>query len=163
QSFQPAPAGAHAPYGGYGSPCGRLMKSKPVQVVYGPGTFLNRAVAAVNLQTQALLKSAQQAVSSAQQAAYQLAIGRHMSRAQAISWIRQAVKMPMFHLSYGGTYTVSGVPVVINDLASRITSSIAGMLVAAVLVMAATLMLVFRRRLRLLPLAIALMVVGITF
>ena len=56
--------------------------------------------------------------------------------------------MPMFRLAYGGTYTVSGVPVVTNDLASEITGSIAGLLVAAVLVMAATLLIVFRSRLR---------------
>ncbi len=250
QSFQPAPPGAHAPYGGYGSPCGALMKNKPVQVVYGPGTFLNRAVAAVNQQVQSLLTSAQQTVTNAQQAAYQLALARHMTRgqagqaansagqlaqqqeeqqlatlylqsgingtpriddpqfipeivfdqtrgvnqpksrfaylfptdssaliqvrlkaslsdaqqAQAIKWIRQAIAMPMFKLSYGGTYTVSGVPVVINDLAAQITSSIAVLLIAAVLVMALTLLIVFRRRrLRLLPLGIALAVVGITF
>ena len=71
--------------------------------------------------------------------------------------------MPMFHLAYGGTYTVSGVPVVTNDLASEITGSIGGLLVAAVLVMAATLLIVFRSRLRLLPLAVALAAVGITF
>src|SRR5690242_8293667 len=40
-SFAPAPPGAHAPYGGYSSPCGQLAKHKPVRVVYGPGTFLN--------------------------------------------------------------------------------------------------------------------------
>src|SRR2546421_7998919 len=44
-----------SPYGGWSSPCGRLMKTKPVQVVYGPGTFLNRAVKAVNDQVQAML------------------------------------------------------------------------------------------------------------
>ena len=58
-------------------------------------------------------------------------------QAQAISWIRQAVQMPMFRSAYGGTYTVSGVPVVTDDLASTITGSIAGLLVAALLVMAA--------------------------
>ena len=31
------------------------MKAKPVQVVYGPGTFLNRAVAAVNRRSAALV------------------------------------------------------------------------------------------------------------
>ena len=54
-------------------------------------------------------------------------------------------------------------PVVTNDLASEITGSIGGLLVAAVLVMAATLLIVFRSRLRLLPLAVALAAVGITF
>src|SRR5205807_6130891 len=45
-------------------------------------------------------------------------------QAQAISWIRQAVNMPMFRPAHGGTYTVTGAPVVINDLASQITGSI---------------------------------------
>jgi hydrophobe/amphiphile efflux-3 (HAE3) family protein len=84
-------------------------------------------------------------------------------QANAISWIRQAVRMPMFRLGYGGTYTVSGVPVVVNDLASEITGSIATLLLAALAVMAATLLLVFRSRLRLLPLGIALAACGITF
>jgi uncharacterized protein len=249
QSFQPAPPGAHAPYGGYGSPCGKLMKAKPVQVVYGPGTFLNRAVAAVNIQIRALLSSAAEAVTNAEGAAHKLALGRGLSakqadaaaksagtlerqqqlqqleqlylnsgingtpriddpqfipqivfdqtrgvnqpksrfaylfptansaliqvrlkatlsdeqQARAISWIRQAVKMPMFHSAYGGTYTVTGAPVVVNDLSAQITGSISGLLIAAVLVMAATLLLVFRSRLRLLPLAIALAAAGITF
>ncbi len=80
QSFQPAPPGAHAPYGGPNSPCGRLMKTKPVQVVYGPGTFLNRAVAAVNTEMRSLLTGAQQAVQSSCNAAYRLALGRGLSR-----------------------------------------------------------------------------------
>ena len=71
--------------------------------------------------------------------------------------------MPMFRSAYGGTYTITGVPVVINDLASQITGSIAGLLIAALLVMAATLLLVFRNRFRLLPLAVALAATGITF
>ena len=249
QSFQPAPAGAHAPYGGLNSPCGKLMKAKPVQVVYGPGTFLNRAVAAVNTETRALLTGAQQAVQSSCNAAYQLALGRGLTKTQAtnackaassleqqrqlqqlerlylnsgingtpriddpqfipqivfdqtrgvnqpksrfaylfptansgliqvrlksnlsgdqqaraISWIRQAVRMPMFRSTYGGTYTVTGAPVVLGDLSSQITGSIAGLLIAALLVMAATLLIVFRSRLRLLPLAVALAAAGITF
>jgi hydrophobe/amphiphile efflux-3 (HAE3) family protein len=248
-SFTPAQPGSKPPYGGYNSACGKLMKNRPVQVVYGPGTFLNRAVAAVNTQVRALLTSAQAAIATAESNAYRLALGRGMSKAQAqkvatsagtlqkqqelqqlerlyldsgisgtpsiddpqfipqivfdqtrgvnqpkarfaylfptansaliqvrlkaslsdaqqrqaIAWIRQAVGMPMFALSYGGTYTVTGVPVVTNDLASDITGSIAGLLIAALLVMAATLLVVFRSRLRLLPLAIALAAVGITF
>ncbi len=249
QSFQPAPPGAHAPYGGWSSPCGKLMKTKPVQVVYGPGTFLNRAVAAVNTEMRTLLTGAQQAVQSSCNAAYKLALGRGLSQkqatkackaasaleqqsqlqqlerlylnsgingtpriddpqfipqivfdqtrgvnqpksrfaylfpttnsgliqvrlksnlsgaqqARAISWIRQAVRMPMFRSTYGGTYTVTGAPVVLGDLSSQITGSIAGLLIAALLVMAATLLIVFRSRLRLLPLAIALAAAGITF
>jgi uncharacterized protein len=249
QSFQPAPPGAHAPYGGWQSPCGKLMKAKPVQVVYGPGTFLNRAVAAVNTQMTALLTGARQAVRNACNAAYRLArqrglagqqasaacnaaaqleqqrqleqlealylqsgingtpriddpqfipqivfdpargVGQPKARfaylfptpnaaliqvrlkaslsdeqqAQAIRWIRAAVRMPMFHSTQGGSYTVTGAPVVAGELSSEITGSIAGLLVAAVLVMALALILVFRGRPRLLPLAIALAAAAITF
>jgi hydrophobe/amphiphile efflux-3 (HAE3) family protein len=249
QAFTPAPAGSQTPYGGWNSPCGKLMRLQPAQVVYGPGTFLNRAVAAVNQEITSIESSAQQAVTSARQDAYKLALAEHMSKskavseenaagqlasgqqedqliqmyldsgisgtpsiddpqfipqivfdatrgvnqpkarfaylfptansaliqvrlkaslsvtqqAKAISWIRQAVRMPMFRSAYGGTYTVTGVPVVTNDLADTITSSIAWLLLAALLVMAVTLLLVFRSRLRLLPLAIALAAVGITF
>src|SRR4051812_472868 len=37
------PKGA-TPGGGPRSPCARLTRTKPVQVVYGPGTFINSAV-----------------------------------------------------------------------------------------------------------------------
>jgi uncharacterized protein len=69
----------------------------------------------------------------------------------------------MFRSAYHGVYTITGVPVVINDLAGQITGSIAGLLIAALLVMAATLLVVFRNRFRLLPLAVALAATGITF
>jgi hydrophobe/amphiphile efflux-3 (HAE3) family protein len=249
QSFVPAPTGSQLPYGGWGSPCGALMRHKPVQVVYGPGTFLNRAVAAVNTQIQAMLAAMRNSETTAAQDAYQLALGRGLSRKQAlqaaqaasqlaqseaiqqdaqlylnsgisgtpriddpqfvpqivfdplrgvnqpkarfaylfptadsalvqirlkpglsdsqrasaISWIRQAVRMPQFASRYGAKYTVTGAPVVINDLATEITGSISGLLIAALVVMAVTLLLVFRSRLRLLPLAIALAATGITF
>ncbi len=247
QAFTPSPGAT--PYGGWKSPCGKLMKSKYVQVVYGPGTFLNRAVAAVRTEVQTLFNSAQQSVTTAERDAYQLALQRHLSRqqaetsakaagqveysrqysqllqtylqsgisgmpsiddpqfipqivfdqtrgvnqpkarfsylfptansaliqvrlranltdaqqAEAISWVRQAVKMPMFRTTFGATYTVTGVPVVINDLAAKITGSIGLLLIAALVVMALTLLIVFRSRLRLLPLAVALAAAGITF
>ncbi len=249
RAFTPATVASHVPYGGWGSPCGKLTRLEPAQVVYGPGTFLNRAVSAVNTQIQQMIKGVQQSVHSIERTAYELAIGRGLSttkavaaanaagqleyqqqiqnlerlalttgitslpsidspqfipqvvydqtrgvnqpkarfaylfptknsaliqvrlkaslsdaqQAQAISLIRQAIAMPMFRSAYGGTYTVTGVPVVLGDLTSQITSSIAGLLIAAVLVMAATLLIVFRNKLRLLPLAIALAAAGITF
>ena len=248
EAFTPAPAGS-TPYGGWNSPCGRLAKSRPAQVVYGPGTFLNRAVAAVNTEIGQIESSAQQTVQTARTSAYELALARHLSRqeatklenaagsiaqqqettsllqmylnsgisgqpkiddpqfipeivfdqtrgvnqpkarfaylfptadsaliqvrlkasltpaqqAQAIKWIQQAVRMPRFRSAYHGTYTVSGVPVVTDDLASTITGSIAGLLAAAVFVMGAVLLLVFRNRPRLMPLGIALAAAGITF
>ncbi len=245
----PVTSGSPHPYGGWAGPCGRLMRTRAAQVVYGPGTFLNRAAAAVNAQVRLMLTRARDATRAAAANADTLARRRGLSRrearaaasaagrlesaqqlerleqvvvssgisgapsienanfirqivfdpargddqprarfsylfptanaalvsvrlrstlsdrqqAAAIAAIRQAVRLPMFRLSGGGTYTVTGLPVVINDLAGEITGSIATLLIAAVLVMAATLLLVFRARLRLVPLAIGLAATGITF
>src|SRR4051794_27468539 len=78
-------------------------------------------------------------------------------RERAIALVRKAVAMPDWQLSGGGTYVVTGAPVVVNDLSADITHSLVVLLVAALLVMAGTLALVFRRRLRLLPLRGALL------
>lgn len=247
-SFTPAPAGA-TPYGGWRSPCGALARDRPVQVVYGPGTFLNRAVSAVNSQVQSLISGANNTIKRYEQAACALALARHLgqkgcrqaaalagrieyqqqmqqlaqlyltsgisgtpriddpqfipqivfdpmrgtnqpkarfaylfptagsaliqarlkpnlsttAQARAISLIRRAVQMPNFRLAFGGTYTVTGVPVVVSDLSQKITSSIALLLVVALAVMALTLAIVFRRRQRLLPLLVAVAAAGITF
>jgi uncharacterized protein len=247
-SFIPAPTST-PPYGGWSSPCGKLRRSRAIEVVYGPGTFLNRAVAAVNTQISQMVSSANKAVKRYEQTAYNLARGKGLDakqaqqaasaagqleyaqqldqleqmavesgltgvpridspqfipqivfdatrgvgvpkarfsylfptsgsaliqarlrpslstaqQARAISLIRQVVNMPRFRLGYGGSYTVTGEPVVINALASTITGSIGLLLVGALLVMAVMLLLVFRSRLRLLPLAIALAAAGITF
>jgi hydrophobe/amphiphile efflux-3 (HAE3) family protein len=103
---------------------------------------------------------------TAKSALIQVRLRSSLSAAQqqrAIALIRQAVRMPTFHLAYGGTYTVSGAPVVLGDLAAKITASVGVLLIAALVVMAAVLLIVFRRSLRLLPLAIALAATGITF
>lgn len=85
-------------------------------------------------------------------------------RRRAIELVREAVAMPEFELARGGgTYTVSGVPVVVEALADSLTGEIALLLVGAVVAMALVLLLVFRGRLRLLPLAIALASAGLTF
>ena len=68
-----------------------------------------------------------------------------------------------FKLDGGGEYVVSGVPVVVEGLASAVKRSIFVLLAAALLVMAATLAVVFRTRLRLLPLALALGAASLTF
>jgi predicted RND superfamily exporter protein len=248
------------PIGGPRSPCAEFAKlrPRPVQVVYGPGTFLNEAVR----QIQEEFTSQQQAEAGREQtaarAARTLAASQHQSKAQqdkvasearqlvqaqylrnalalaqaynlrslpqlndpqfvsnvvfdpsrgsdvpkarfaylfpnrnsaliqvrlrpglsdaqrrqAISLIRQATRTtchkdgrsaPCFTLTGGGTYVVTGAPVVLAALTTSITNSIVLLLVAALLVMAATLALVFRSRLRLLPLAIALAAAGLTF
>jgi hydrophobe/amphiphile efflux-3 (HAE3) family protein len=63
----------------------------------------------------------------------------------------------------GGTYTISGAPIVIEGLAGALKDSLLILFAVAILVMALTLLLVFRSRLRLLPLAIALAAAALTF
>jgi hydrophobe/amphiphile efflux-3 (HAE3) family protein len=245
----PVAAGRHAAYGGPGSPCGALMRTRPARVVYGPGTFLNRAVAAVNGGIADSLAAAKRAGGRAAAAAYRLARARGLSpgqaradattarqtedlralgslehaaegaglsgvpsisdeafvrqivfgaaagsrtpqprfaylfptghaaliqvrlraslsaaqQARAIDLIRAAVRMPRFAAPAGGSIIVTGVPVVLHDLTGQVTGAIGELLAAAVLVMAAALLAVFRRRFRLLPLAVALAATGITF
>src|SRR5918999_1229156 len=48
------PAGSRAP-GGERGPCAELARTKPVQVVYGPGTFINSAVGEIQDQLKARL------------------------------------------------------------------------------------------------------------
>jgi uncharacterized protein len=69
---------------------------------------------------------------------------------------------PCFALE-GGSYVVSGAPVVIDGLAGVLEHALRVLFAAAVLVMALTLIGVFRSRLRLLPLILALAAAGITF
>jgi hydrophobe/amphiphile efflux-3 (HAE3) family protein len=232
--------------GNGGGPCGSLHRVRPAHVVYGPGTFLSRAVAAVSSQITLLGDTARTAITDAERTAEALALARGLSRAQAkaastaagaleaerqvqqlagfasgselgtepaidnpafierivfaaggapkprlhylfpsrdaaliqvrlraglstateqraIGWIRAAVALPAFRLAHGGSYLVSGEPVVLSDLASTITSSIVVLLVGSVVVMAVVLLLAVRGTLRLLPLAVALAAAAITF
>ncbi|HEY4278395.1 MAG TPA: MMPL family transporter [Conexibacter sp.] len=242
------PSGA-TPYGGANSACGQLAQLKPVQVVYGPGTFLNEASNALQDEMLAQIDAARTASEQARRAAVARAKQQHWTAAQqrragdaaakgaadsalinlqqlmktsglngapqldnrafvsqvvfdpaigadvpkarfaylfpspdsalvqvrlrpdlssqererTISLVRAAVRMPMFRLSHGGTYTVSGVPVVVDDLAGTVTHQLTLLLGAAVAAMALVLLLIFRARPRLLPLVIALAASGITF
>ncbi|HWD11077.1 MAG TPA: MMPL family transporter [Solirubrobacteraceae bacterium] len=84
-------------------------------------------------------------------------------RTRTIGLIRSAVAMPQWQPQHGGSYLVTGVPVIVAELTSSITHSIELLLVAVLLVMAATLGLVFRGQPRLLPLALALLAAALTF
>src|SRR6185312_15833074 len=84
-------------------------------------------------------------------------------RAQAIELVRAAVRMPEFKLKGEAGYTVTGAPVVAEDLADALAGSTLRLLLVGLVVMAIVLCLVFRSRLRLLPLAVALAAVAITF
>ncbi|HEY2718965.1 MAG TPA: MMPL family transporter [Solirubrobacteraceae bacterium] len=84
-------------------------------------------------------------------------------RTHTIELIRDAVAMPQWHLKNGERYLVTGVPVIVSDLTNAITHSIELLLIAVLLVMAASLGLVFTGRPRLLPLAVALLAAALTF
>ena len=75
------PADAPAP-GGERSPCAALARTKPVKVVYGPGTFVNSAVG--EIQDQLQLRSQQTAAQAqrAGRAARKVAKGQGRSKAE---------------------------------------------------------------------------------
>jgi hydrophobe/amphiphile efflux-3 (HAE3) family protein len=84
-------------------------------------------------------------------------------RRLAIELIEEATAQRPFRPRHGARYIMTGVPVVAEGLADAVQRSIFVLLGAALLVMAATLALVFRTRLRLLPLALALAAAALTF
>ncbi|MGN6188738.1 MAG: MMPL family transporter [Conexibacter sp.] len=53
------------PYGGAHSPCAKLAQLKPVKLVYGPGTFLNESVRAVQSAVMGQLRAIQRQVAAA--------------------------------------------------------------------------------------------------
>jgi uncharacterized protein len=244
------PAGRSVP-GGERGPCAELARAKPVQVVYGPATFINSAVGEIQDQLRARLDArrgeAQGAGAAARRLArrqgkpareqarlaraaeqlvyaelardllalnlkYGLGLGRtprlddadfvstlvfdpsrgattpkarfsylfpsarsaliqvrlkpdlsDADRARATALVRRAVGMPRWRLHDADGYTVTGVPVLAEDLADALAASVLRLLVVAVAVMALVLALAFRSRLRLLPLAVALGAVAVTF
>ncbi|MEA2298560.1 MAG: uncharacterized protein QOF77_1496 [Solirubrobacteraceae bacterium] len=84
-------------------------------------------------------------------------------RARAIDLVRRATAMADWRLGHGGRYSVTGVPVIVTDLGRSVSRALGLLLAASLMVMAATLGLVFRSRPRLLPLAVALAAAALTF
>ena len=84
-------------------------------------------------------------------------------RTRTIGLIRAAAGMSQWRLTRGGTYLVTGVPVIVADLTNAITHAVELLMAVVVLVMAATLGLIFEGRPRLLPLALALLATALTF
>jgi hydrophobe/amphiphile efflux-3 (HAE3) family protein len=76
------PSGAQ-PYGGARSPCAKLAALKPVKLVYGPGTFLNESVRAVQRAVGAQLRAIQRQVEAAP------ADQRALAQAQAVEEIKR--------------------------------------------------------------------------
>ncbi|HKG62802.1 MAG TPA: MMPL family transporter, partial [Solirubrobacteraceae bacterium] len=243
------PADAPAP-GGERSACAALARTKPVKVVYGPGTFVNSAVGEIQQQLQVRSRQTAAQAQRAGRAARRVARGQGRSKAEqdkaakqaeqvvyagllkellqinlkyglgltgvpqlndpnfvsalvfdpsrgagtpkarfaylfpnsrssviqvrlketlsdaqrrdAIKQIRAAVAMPEWRLDKA-SYTVTGAPVVLDDLADALAGSVLRLLVVALIVMAAVLALVFRSRLRIVPLLVALAAVAVVF
>jgi uncharacterized protein len=84
-------------------------------------------------------------------------------RTSTIALIRAAVAMPQWRMQHGETYLITGEPVIVADLTGSISHSLELLLVAVLLVMAATLSLIFRGRPRLAPLAVAMLAAALTF
>jgi predicted RND superfamily exporter protein len=72
------------------------------------------------------------------------------------------IPAPCFELK-GGSYVISGAPVVVDGIEGALKDALLVLFAVALAVMAATLFLVFRSRLRLLPLAIALAAAALVF
>src|SRR5215210_4256891 len=68
--------------GGPRSPCAEFARTKPVQVVYGPGTFINTAVGEIQAQLQSRTEAKAAQAERAARAARRLAREQGQSRAQ---------------------------------------------------------------------------------
>lgn len=86
----------------------------------------------------------------------------HDTTPRAVCAERGKQPAPCFALD-GGSYVVSGVPAVVDGVAEALKDALLLLFGVAISVMAATLLLVFRSRFRLLPLAIALATAALTF
>ena len=71
------------PYGGARSPCAAFARTKPAKVVYGPGTFINEAVAELDEQIRGQTAAEKAQENRAAKAAYRLARGKGMSPGRA--------------------------------------------------------------------------------
>jgi len=81
----------------------------------------------------------------------------------AIADIRAATEMPEWQLKNGGSYAVTGAPVVLSDLTTSISDALVALGSFAVVVMALVLALIFRTTRRLIPLLVALAAAALTF
>lgn len=83
-------------------------------------------------------------------------------RAKAVDLVKRATADPRYQLERG-QYFVTGAPVVLSGVENAIQHAIIVLLIAALIVMALMLLLVFPAELKLLPLALALMAAALTY
>jgi hydrophobe/amphiphile efflux-3 (HAE3) family protein len=81
----------------------------------------------------------------------------------AVGLVQQAVKLDDFRLEQGGSYVVSGSPVLVAAIADELQHALILLLAVGVLVMALVLALTFPERRRLQPLLLALGTVAVVF
>ena len=79
--------------GGAGGPCAALARSKPVRVVYGPGTFINSSVEEITKQLQAQTRARAAQADRANEAARKLALADGRSAAEAKRLGKQAEQL----------------------------------------------------------------------
>ncbi|HEY8583422.1 MAG TPA: hypothetical protein VIL49_10765, partial [Capillimicrobium sp.] len=78
------------PPGGPDGPCGRLAETKPVQVVYGPGTFINESVRQISDQFTQLSTEARAKGQQAAQTAREVARRAGMTPEATRAFVQQA-------------------------------------------------------------------------
>lgn len=81
----------------------------------------------------------------------------------AVGWVQQAVELDDFALANGGSYVVSGSPVLVAAIADKLQHALILLLAVGVLVMALVLALTFPERRRLQPLVLAIGTVVVVF
>nr|WP_246851739.1 MMPL family transporter [Patulibacter sp. SYSU D01012] len=84
-------------------------------------------------------------------------------RRRAVELVQRAVALPDFRLTHGGTYVVSGSPVLVDAVAGELERALLALLGVGVLVMALVLAATFPERRRLGPLLLALGTVAVVF
>src|SRR3954454_5666506 len=81
------------PRGGKDGPCAQLGRTKPVKVVFGPGTFINESVSQITDQFNQQSAKAKRESAQVARAARKLALARGMSKARAAQLGRQAAEL----------------------------------------------------------------------
>src|SRR5436305_3209278 len=81
------------PPGGANGPCAQLARTKPVKVVFGPGTFINEAVGKLSDEFVSQQRQAKNDAANVAVAARKLALARGMSAAQASRLATQAAQL----------------------------------------------------------------------
>jgi predicted RND superfamily exporter protein len=105
------------PIGGRNSPCAKLsrLRPRPVQVVYGPGTFLNEAVRQIQDQFSSEQRREADQENSADRAARKLAAAQGRSKAQQDQVAREARQLVQAQylrtaLQLAQTYNLRSIP-----------------------------------------------------